>query len=143
MRTLTTRLAMFCTLLCWATASGCGSPPLQRSVTEKRLVQIDFSRLIPELFAVSPDSQHVAYGARAEQKQVVIVDGQAGHPYQAILDGTLRFSPDSKRLAYGAQQDRQSFLVVDGKASKPYAALGAAGALRFSPDSQRVAYIAV
>ena len=67
--------------------------PPQRNVTEKRLVQIDFSRLIPELFAVSPDSQHVAYGARAEQKQVVIVDGQAGKPYQAILGGTLRFQP--------------------------------------------------
>ena len=126
MSTLITRLAMFCTLLCCATASGCGSPPPpQRSVTEKRLVQIDFSRLIPELFTVSPDSQHVAYGARAEQKQLVIVDGQAGKPYQTILGGTLRFSPDSKRLAYGVQQDRQSFLVVDGKAYKPYTALGA------------------
>src|SRR5207244_4772751 len=148
MTTLTSRPAIFFTLvtlvtLFWcATAMAVENTPVQRNVTEKRLVQIDFSRLIPELFTVSPDSQHVAYGARAEQKQVVIVDGQVGKPYQAILGGTLRFSPDSKRLAYGVQQDRQSFLVVDGKASKPYAALGA-GALRFSPDSQRVAYVAV
>ena len=108
MSTLITRLAMFCTLLCCA-QRGLWQPPLQRNVTEKRLVQIDFSRLIPELFVVSPDSQHVAYGARAEQKQVVIVDGQAGKPYQAILGGTLRFSPDSKRLAYGVQQGPAEF----------------------------------
>ncbi len=124
MTTLTTRPAIFLTLLtllmlfCRVTARAVENQPPQRNVTEKRLVQIDFSRLIPELFAVSPDSQHVAYGARAEQKQVVIVDGQAGKPYQAILGGTLHFSPDSKRLAYGVQQDRQSFLVVDGKVSK-------------------------
>src|SRR5215831_555375 len=130
------------TLCCCVTARAADGTPPQRSVTEKRLVQIDFSRLIPELFVVSPDSQHVAYGARAEQKQVVIVDGQAGKPYQAILGGTLRFSPDSKRLAYGIQQDRQSFLVVDGKAYKSYAALGA-GTLQFSPDSQRLAYVVV
>src|SRR5262249_49118239 len=90
MTTLTTRLMLF-TLLCCVTASGCGRPPpQQRNITEKRVVQIDFARLIPELFAVSPDSQHVAYGARAEQTQVVIVDGQAEKPYQTILGGTLR-----------------------------------------------------
>src|SRR5205823_8163895 len=124
MTTLTSRLAIFVTFLtpltlltlfCSGTAMAVENAPPQRNVTEKRLVQIDFSRLIPELFTVSPDSQHVAYGARAEQKQVVIVDGQVGELYQAILGGTLRFSPDSKRLAYGVQQDRQSFLVVDGK----------------------------
>src|SRR5262247_4456504 len=141
MTTLTTRLAIFLTLLSCAVALAVENKPPQRNVTEKRLVQIDFARLIPELFAVSPDSQRVAYGARAEQKQVVIVDGQAGKPYQAILGGTLHFSPDSKRLAYGVQQDQQSFLVVDGQAHKLYTALGA-GALRFSPDSQRVAYTA-
>src|SRR5215471_6820315 len=145
MTTLTTRLAISLTLLTlvsYAVARAVENKPPQRNVTEKRLVQIDFARLIPELFAVSPDSQRVAYGARAEQKQVVIVDGQVGKPYQAILGGTLRFSPDSKRLAYGAQQDRQSFLVVDGKVYKSYAALGA-GTVRFSPDSRRVAYVVV
>src|SRR5215470_4124851 len=128
MTTLTSRPAIFLTLLilltlltrfCCTTAMAAENTPPQRNVTEKLLAQIDFSRLIPELFDVSPDSQHVAYGARTEQKQVVIVDGQAGKPYQAILDGTLRFSPDSKRLAKGVQQDRQSFLVVDGKAKNP------------------------
>ena len=95
-----------------------GSTPPQRNVTEKRLVQIDFSRLIPELF-VSPDSQHVAYGARAEQKQVVILDGQAGKPYQAILGGTLRFSPDSKRLALWRNRTVRVFSSWMAKRTNP------------------------
>ena len=110
---------IFVTLLSYAITTVAEDRPVQRTVTEKRLVQIDFASLIPELFAVSPDSQHVAYGVRAEQKQVVIVDGKEGKAYQAIVSGMLRFSPDSKRLAYGVQQDRQSFLVVDDKASNP------------------------
>ncbi len=144
MTTSPTRLALFMSLalLCWAIVVAAEDKPPRRDVTEKRLIQIDFSLLLPDLFAVSPDSLHVAYGARAEQKQFVIVDGQAGKPYPAILGGMLRFSPNSQRVAYGAQQDRKSFLVVDGKAHKPYEALGA-GTLRFSPDSQHVAYAAV
>src|SRR5262245_26219308 len=102
-------LVIFVTLLSYAITTVAEDRPVQRTVTEKHLIQIDFASLIPALFAVSPDSQHVAYGARAEQKQVVVVDGKKGKAYQAILSGMLLFSPDSKRLAYGAQQDRQSF----------------------------------
>src|SRR5262245_28146031 len=79
----------------------------KRDVTEKLLAQMDFSLWITEIFAVSPDSQHVAYGAHAGRKQFVIVDGKAGKSYQVILGSMLRFSPDSRRLAYGARQGQQ------------------------------------
>src|SRR5262249_6629811 len=118
----TTRLVVYVSLAllgCTMLGAAQDQPP-RRDVAEKRLVQMDFSLLIPELFVVSPDSQHVAYGARAGQKQFVVVDGQAGKPYQALVVGMLRFSPDSRRLAYAAQDGRKSFVVVDGQALKPY-----------------------
>src|SRR5262249_36408150 len=139
-----TRLVVCLSLafLCCTMRVAAQDRPPQRDVTEKHLVQIDFSLWITEIFAVSPDSQHVAYGAHAGRKQFVIVDGQAGKSYQVILGSMLRFSPNSQRLAYAAQEERQSFVVIDGKALKSYDGLGA-GTLRFSPDSQRLAYVPV
>src|SRR5262249_9291748 len=125
MTTLITRLVVCVSLafLCCAVLVAAQDKPPQRNIVEKRLMQIDFSLWISEILAVSPDSQHVAYGAQAERKQFVIVDGQAGKPYQVILGNMLRFSPNSQRLAYAVQEGQKSFIVVDGKALKPYDSL--------------------
>ena len=69
----TTRLLVCVSLVLLSCAAE--DTPRQRDVTEKRLLQMEFSLWIPSLFAVSPDSQRVAYGVRAEQKQFIIVDG--------------------------------------------------------------------
>src|SRR2546426_6711568 len=83
----TTRLIVCVSLafLCYAMIVTAEDKPPQRDVAEKRLMEMDFSLWISEIFAVSPDSQHVAYGAQAGRKQFVIVDGQRSEEHTSEL----------------------------------------------------------
>ena len=132
-------LAVFL-LICIGIAAWAGEKSLNRVVSERLIVQIDFSSWIQESLKVSPDSKHVAYGTREGDKQFVVVDGEEGKRYEGIGEGTLIFSPDSERLAYGAQEGNKRFVVVDGKEEKRYDGIGTT--LIFSPDSERLAYTA-
>jgi uncharacterized RDD family membrane protein YckC/Tol biopolymer transport system component len=134
--------------VCISTAA-CGPTPmampptdtLPPGLSERLVVQIDFSSWIQEHFTVSPDSRRVAYVAQLGDKVFVVVDGKEGKPYDGIAEGTPIFSPDSRRVAYAAQLGDKQFVVVDGKEEKQYDGI-LEGGLIFSPDSQRVAYAA-
>jgi hypothetical protein len=89
----------------------------------------------------SADSQHVAYAANdaKEDTWFVVLDGQAGKPYESWVTGPI-FSPDSQRLAYAAAvHEAKQVVVVDGRESKAYKGIKV-GLLAFSPDSRRLAY---
>jgi hypothetical protein len=113
--------------------AACGPTPTP-VLSERLVVQIDFSSWIQESFTVSPDSQRVAYVAQLGDKQLVVVDGKEEEPYDGI--GTLIFSLDSQRVAYGAQVGDKWFVVVDGKEEKPYDGIVRGGSIIFdSADS--------
>ena len=57
--------------------------------------------LSPPVF--SPDSQQLAYVARANGKQFVVVGRQEGRTYDRVKELSLVFSPDSQRMAYVAR----------------------------------------
>ena len=99
-----------------------------REISERLILQIDFSSWIKESFRVSPDSKHVAYAAEAGNKRFVIVDGKEGTRYDAI--GSLIFSPNSKRVAYGAGIGNKRFVIVDGKEGMQYDAIVTFGGAR-------------
>ena len=82
------------------------------------------------------DGRHIAYVARSGQKQVVIVDAQAGVEYDAI-GKPLLFSPDGKRIAYAALKAGNWLVVVDGLEGGQYDGIGT---MTFDPDGKRVAY---
>ena len=71
----------------------------KRIVSERFIVQIDFSSWIQESFRVSPDSRRVAYGAGVGNKWFVVVDGKEEKQYDKIFiagGGKVIFdSPDS------------------------------------------------
>ena len=107
--------------------------------SERLIAHIDFSAWAPKSFKVSPDSTRVAYGAKVDNKWLVVADGKEGKQYDIIMEGTPIFSPDSKRVAYVAETGGKCFVVMDGKERKHY---DFTGSLVFSPDSMRLAYAA-
>ena len=73
-----------------------------------------------ESLVVSPDSRHVAYAVKREEKWLVVVDGVEGKKYDGILEGMPVFSPNSKRVAYVAQRGGKWLVVIDGGEGKKY-----------------------
>jgi len=132
-------LAVF--VLCITVAARAEEKSSNRVVSERLIVEIDFSSWIRESFKVSPDSKRVAYVARVGDKQFVVVDGKEEKQYDGIGEGTPIFSPDSKRVAYNARVGDKWLVVADGKEEKRYDGIGTT--LIFSPDSKRVAYKAL
>ena len=118
-----------------------GSDKSQRVGTEKLIVKMNYSSLLPESITVSPDGYHVAYVNQVDNKQTVIVDGKEGKSYE--WTGEIVFSPDSKQVAYFAVLDGKFLVVVDNKEieGKKYDRIGA-GSLTFSSDNKRMAYVA-
>ena len=87
----------------------------------------------------SPDSKHIAYGARKGSKFVIVEDDrETTSSYDRI--SILTFSADSRKLAYTAQDGKEWFMVIDGKKHKSYDEVGIA---TFSPDSVHVSYLAL
>lgn len=52
----------------------------------------------------SPDGKHIAYIAKADDKEFVVLDGVEGKKYDDIKN--LTFSPDSRHIAYAAGEDK-------------------------------------
>jgi WD40 repeat protein len=103
--------------------------------------------------SLSQDGKHVAYVYEENGKQIAVVDGVTGKPYDQIFFKGHReqcwssFSPDGKRFAYVALAADKWVMVLDGKESPPYdriaivAELGRWGPF-FSPDSKHFVYMA-
>src|SRR5262249_19739748 len=138
-------LAVF--LVCVTIITWAQEPPLEREASERLVVQIDqidtSLTYKGDQLTVSTDSQRVAYRAKVGDKEVMVVDGKEGKPYDLILD--LSFSPNSQRLAYRAIVSKKRVMVVDGKevekGGKPYDYIGSYPGisqfiLSFSPNSQ-------
>ena len=135
-------LAVF--VICVGIAAWAGEKSSNRVVSERLVVQIDFSSWIRESFKVSPDSKRVAYVVQEDNKGFVVVDGKKGERYDGIMKGTPIFSPDSKRLAYGVGEGNKQFVVVDGEEGKKYDDIVTVGGRKFIFDSaDTLHYLAV
>ncbi len=86
---------------------------LNRIVSERFIVQIDFSSWISESFKVSPDSKRVAYAAGVDDKWFVVVDGEEGKEYDGFVGGgrIIFDSPDS--LHHLALKGSSSIYLVE------------------------------
>jgi WD40 repeat protein len=90
----------------------------------------------------SPDSRHVAFGARDDNRgkgEFVVVDGKEGPLYDNVDGKNLAFSPDSNHLAYIARTGKKFFAVVDGQEGKRYD--GLFPPIAFSADGKHAAYL--
>lgn len=124
------------------------------------LESIDLGSIKPNSYGIppmfSPNSKRVAYVAQNSSGQFVVIDGQAGKPYDEIsvnwdVDGgfnifvvqpPILFSPDSQHFAYVAQEQGRLSIVVDGKGQLlPYDQIRLSS-LSFSPDGAKFGYVA-
>jgi len=129
-------LAIF--LVCIGKATFAQKESPNNVVSEKHIVEIDFSSWKDESFTVSSDSKRMAYAARVGDKWFVVADGKEEKHYDGIVQGSLIFSPDSKRVMYAARVGDKWFVVADGKEEKHYDGI-MKGFFIFSPDSKRMA----
>jgi len=123
-------------LVCIGIAAWTEGESLNRVVSERLIVQIDFSSWIPQTF--STDSKCLAYAAKLADKMFIVVDGKEGKQYDGIVKGALTFSTDGGHLAYAAAAGNRQFVVVDEKEGKQYDAIVTTGGGRVifdSPDS--------
>ncbi len=103
-------------MLCYSNYGYAQKESLKRLVSEENIAELDLYSWFEESFVVSPDSKHVAYGARVGGKCFVVVDGREGKKYDAIVSiggGRIIFdSPDS--LHYLAiKKDNEIYLVQE------------------------------
>jgi Tol biopolymer transport system component len=105
------------------------------------------------IFAFSPDSRRMAYGARKGNGWFVVVGSltpapQGGEgrptefgPYEFLGSSMgIQFSRDGSRLAFEGQVNKKWSVILDGKPQPVYDNLGP---LVFSPDGKRIAYAAM
>ena len=97
----------------------------------------DSSLVLSETF--SPDSNHLAYGARQGPKAYLVLDEHPGLPYDDLLDGTPIFSPDGTKLAYGARDDNSWKVIVNQQEIATYDHL-MGWSFIFSGDSRHFGY---
>lgn len=110
-------------------------------------VQMTYAKVDVDSPVFSPDSRHVAYGAKISDSGWRIIRNDIigeGKNYDRI--GQPTFSPDSKHLAYVAVRVDYTIkeyflsLVVDEKQGKEYKN-SIVGDITFSPDSKHIAYL--
>ncbi len=89
----------------------------------------------------TPDGKHVAYWAQKGSKHVVVLDGVEGKPYDAPLQGSIRFSSDGKHVAYGAKTKHKWVVVLDSREGAAYDGIYDGDPI-FSPNGQHLAYAA-
>lgn len=90
----------------------------------------------------SPDSNHLAYIAKQDNRYSLVFDGLISKGYDGIVSGSLRISPDSNHYAFVAKSGAKWLVVTDTGEGKAYDKIGAS-ITGFSPDSQSFAYTAL
>jgi hypothetical protein len=76
---------------------------------------------------------------RGKENEVVVVDGQAGPAFAAIV-AALQFSPDGRRIAYVARRGKDDTVVVlDGQPGPKFASIVAGP--RFCDEGRHVGYV--
>lgn len=104
-------------------------------------------KLLPgaDAYSLTVDAhfQRAAYVVQRDGKEIAVVDGVEGKPYDKVAEkNEMYFSPDGKRLAYVARRGDKKLVVVDGVEGKEYDEIYDLFNPIFSPDSKQVAYIA-
>jgi hypothetical protein len=79
----------------------------------------------------------MAYSAKLDNKEFVVLDGAAGNWYDFVRMPV--FSHDSKHMAYVAVQEKKSFIILDHIESIPYDGI-IKGDPVFSPDGKHIAF---
>lgn len=114
------------------------APPAKKGmVVVDRVGGEQYDSIVPGTLVFSPDSRRVAYAAVQENKQMFVIDGEAGNAYDAV--GGFAFSVNSKHFAYAATAEGKGFVVIEGAEEKKY---DATGVPRFSDDAQHLVYLA-
>jgi hypothetical protein len=95
-----------------------------------------------DMTVFSPDSKHVAYVAKLENKTVMVLDGKEQGSAMPVVTNNMPsalFSPDSQHFAFWAcAPGGIGYWVIDGKGEAESGT--GVGRLIFSPDSQHTAY---
>jgi Tol biopolymer transport system component len=111
---------------------------------EEAIVVVDGIPIITNIdnadnFIFSLSGTRYACRAQKNNSQFVIVDGNAGTPYDGIpIKDNFTFSPDSKRFIYVALKNKTCVAVVDGREEAQ--AFNFILGVKFSPDSTHYAY---
>jgi hypothetical protein len=82
----------------------------------------------------------VAFEGRRGGKEVAVVDGVEGKPYDYV--GTIHLSPGGAHTLYTARRGEESFVVFDGKEGPKYSNVEIDYGSPFSADGRRYAYAA-
>ena len=114
--------------------SACGQePPEQPPQTKPTPVPEKVLKVIKDR-----KGQHTAQVVQRGDKQLVVLDGQAGPEYDEVSRFT--FSADGRTLAYEARRGEARLLVL-GNREWPLDAKVVHGSLKLSPDSRRLALV--
>ena len=96
------------------------------------------ANMVENSLVISPDGARVACVIKNGEKQVVVIDGNAGKEYDGIT--AVCFSPDSQHVAFTAKSGGKFLAVDDGQEGKEYDEIGT---MAFSPNGRRFAYAAM
>lgn len=86
----------------------------------------------------SRDGRHRAYVAPRGAKQVLVVDGRDGQPWERIRADTSLFGPDGNHAAYWGARGASWILIVDGK--EIWEQKESPSPLQFTPDGKHVVH---
>jgi ELWxxDGT repeat protein len=89
-------------------------------------------------FVLSPDAASMAVVIKRGDRQLVVVDGREGAPYEEIR-GAPVFSADSRHVAYTASKGGMAVLVADGVEGRAYEKILN---VAFGQTGARLAYVA-
>lgn len=102
----------------------------------------EFGGILNHTPVFSPDSSRVIYGARIDEKWIVIEAGKSKPEtcakWDRLLETSFSFSADSRHLAYVAKRDSKWYVVADGVEKGPYEEVTSLPV--FSGDGSRLIY---
>ena len=102
----------------------------------------EFGGILNRTPVFSPDSSRVIYGARIDEKWIVIEAGKSNPAtcarWDRLLETGFSFSADSRHLAYVAKRDSKWYVVADGVEKGPYDEVTSLPV--FSGDGGRLVY---
>jgi hypothetical protein len=86
------------------------------------------------------DGWLVTFEVKRDGKQIAVVDGVEGKPYDYV--GSIHVSPGGAHTLYAARQGEESFVVLDGREGPKYSNVELDYRSPFSADGRRYAYAA-
>ncbi len=112
----------------------------KRKVTEKLISKLNLSEMVNRMYLVSNDVNHIAFRLNSEGKQIAVIDGVKGKPFDAV--NPPAFSQDGKRFAYAAKSGNKWLIVIDHKVEASIDSVAGIKTIQFSRDDKSYVYIA-